>query len=110
MNTLPLIHTSFVSPFVDYLSDKGCHTRRYIQQAKLPEKTLESAVGHVSERHFYHMLHLAARKEGIDQFGLEVAQTVPVSSLGELAEQMAAMPTLYASLDLFCRRWIFLHR
>jgi hypothetical protein len=32
-----------------------------------------------------------------------VAQSVPLAALGELGEQMAAMPSLYASLDLFCR-------
>ena len=60
--------------------------------------------GYVSERYIYQMLDTAARREGIDDFGLQVAQSVSITALGELGEQMAAMPTLYASLNLFCRK------
>lgn len=104
MNPLPLIHTSFAQPFVRYLGEKGCPSQRYVKIAKLPEKLLEPADGQVSERHVYQMLDIAARREGIEDLGLRVAADVPVSALGELTEHMLARPTLYAGLELFCRK------
>ena len=104
MNSLPLIHTSFAHPFVHYLDEKGCPSQRYVKMAKLPEKLLESADGLVSERYVYQMLSIAARREGIDDLGLRVASGVPVSILGALAEHTTAQPTLYAGLELFCRK------
>lgn len=104
MNSLPTVHTSFVHPYVDYLTRNGCPVHRYLRMAKLPEGLLDLTDGFVSERYLYQLLNIAAHREGIDDFGLQVAQTVPIEALGELGEQMATMPTLYASLDLFCRK------
>ncbi|NIA02861.1 MAG: hypothetical protein GWO88_01430, partial [Planctomycetia bacterium] len=104
MNSLPYIHTSFASPYVDYLIQNGCPASRYVRLAKLPEVILEQADGFVSEQYVYQLLKIAADREGIDDFGLQIAELVPLTALGKLGEQMAAMPTLHASLDLFCQK------
>lgn len=103
MTSLPLIHTSFAFPWVDFLLKNGCPAQKYVRRAKLPEGLLDGTDGFVSELYTYQLLSLSADREGIDDFGLQVAQSVPLAALGELGEQMAAMPSLYASLDLFCR-------
>lgn len=104
MNVVPHVHTSFAYPFVGYLLENGCPAQKYVRMAKLPEGLLDQMDGYVSERYIYQMLNIAAHREGIDDFGLQAAQPVSVAALGELGEQMVAMPTLYASLDLFCRK------
>lgn len=104
MNLVPHMHTSFAYPFLDYLLENGCPAQKYVRMTKLPEGLLEQMDGYVSERYIYQLLSIAAHREGIEDFGLQAAQPVSVAALGELGEQMAAMPTLYASLDLFCRK------
>ncbi len=104
MHLFPHVHTSFAFPFVDYLINNGCPAPRYVSMAKLPDALLDQTDGFVSEHHVYRLLDHAARREGIDDFGLQVAQTVPLTTLGKLGEQVAAMPGMYAGLDLFCHR------
>ena len=104
MNLIPYIHTSFATPFLHYLLENGYPAQKHLHMAKLPESLLEQIDGYVSEHYIYQLLNIAAHREDIEDFGLQAAKPVSVAALGELGEQMAAMPTLYASLDLFCRK------
>lgn len=102
MSSIPIVSTSFAHLFISFLMQKGHPVRRWLVDASLPMSLLDNVDGYVSEYHLRKFIEEAAKKTGLNELGLLVAESSSMTELGELTVQMKAAENLYESLALFC--------
>lgn len=103
MTSIPIIDASFAHLFVSYLGLANYPVQDWLAEECLPLSLIKPVEGYVSEYHLRKFITDAADRTGISDLGLKVAETVSMRELGKLADEIAAAPTLYAGIDLFCR-------
>ena len=102
MSSIPIVSTSFAHLFISFLMQKGHPVRRWLVDASLPMSLLDNVDGYVSEYHLRKFIEDAAKKTGLNELGLLVAESSSMTELGELTVQMKDAENLYESLALFC--------
>jgi len=102
MSSIPIVNTSFAHLFIRFLLQNGCPVRRWLANASLPISLLDNVDGYVSEYHLRKFIEDAAKKTGLSELGLLVAETSSMTELGELAVKMKDTENLYESLTMFC--------
>lgn len=103
MHSIPIIHTSQVFPFIQFLNRAGCPLQKLLKKAHLPQQLVEPCEGYIAERQLWELLDIAAEDEGNDQLGLDVGINTKLEDLGALAIPLRKQPTIYAMLDTFCQ-------
>ena len=104
MASIPIIESQFAHLFVKYLESCDYPVTEWLSNASLPVSLVKGADGFVSEYHLRKFLEDAATASGMNSLGLDVAETVSMEELGQLALEMKSAPDLHASLQLFCKQ------
>jgi hypothetical protein len=103
MNQIPLIRASQLKPFNDYLNRIGAPVERLMKQAGLPTAVVDEPDALISYHSLGHFMEAAALSEGIDDFGLRVAQASSVYDIGAFGAFVVNAPTLYVALERFIK-------
>ncbi|MFB2892384.1 helix-turn-helix domain-containing protein [Aerosakkonemataceae cyanobacterium BLCC-F50] len=98
MKFIPLIRASAVLPFVKFLNHIGAPTERYLKQVHLPIVNPENSENLVPLIQTLAFGELVARKEGIENLGMVVAQKSQLSELGNYGGLLCQSLTLYEML------------
>ena len=99
MNPIPLIRASQIKPFSDFLDRVGAPIERLMRQARLPVFAVDEPDSLVSYYSLGKFLEIAASSEGIQDFGLCVAQESSIDDIGAFGEYLVSSPTLYIALE-----------
>lgn len=98
MKFIPLIRASAVLSFVKFLNRIGAPTERYLKQAHLPISILDNSENLVPLTQSLAFGELVARREGIENLGIIVAQKSPLSQFGNFGALVCQSLTLYEML------------
>jgi len=103
---VPLVHVSIVGTFVDYLHGAGADVVGGMRRARLPLAAIDagdSGPAYVSCRSLGAWVADAARRSGIDNIGLRVADRAGVAGLpAGLVAAMARSAALHEALRVLC--------
>ena len=86
-------------PFMDFLDTIGAPTERFLQQAGIPLASLEQPESLVPLHLAYSFLERAANAEGINDFGLLVAQRTSAYDIGRFGELLREALTVHEYLQ-----------
>lgn len=100
--TLPVVRRAHLKPYADFLHKIGAPVDRYLQRAKLPIRH-EPAAEYVSNRGYFEFVGIAAREQGIPDFGFRACMRFGRTRLSpEVVRRIERSPTLYSALKGFC--------
>lgn len=95
MSVIPLVRASAINPLVRFLNQVGVPSERYLRQAKLPVMALDDPVALIPLHRGFDFIESAAKREGIELFGLLAAQKAQVADFGVFAKVACQSLTLY---------------
>lgn len=94
MSHIPLIRASQLFPFLKFLNQIGSPTEKLLKQARIPEFKIEQSNSLIPEYSIWSLIEQAARFEGIEDFGLQVAVQTKIEDVGLFAQLLLRSPTL----------------
>ena len=103
MNSVPLIHTSWLKPFADYFADRRVSLRPYFEAASLEAEQITSGESWITKHQLYRFLNSLAEGEKMPDVGFVVGETITPDVLGSMSETMAQATTLGEVIRTFCR-------
>ncbi len=95
MSVIPLVRATAILPLVKFLDQMGAPSERFLQQAKLPIAALDDPEALVPLHRGFIFAESAARREGIELFGILAAQQAHVDDFGLFAKVARQSLTLY---------------
>lgn len=98
MKVIPLVRSSAILSFVKFLNRIGAPTERYLTQAHLPISILDNSENLVPLTQSLAFGELVARREGIENLGIVVAQQSTLSEFGNFGRLVCQSLTLYEML------------
>ena len=107
MSNIPLIRASQLFPFLKFLNQIGSPTEKLLRRVDLPWFKVEQSNSLIPEYSVWLLIEHAAKFEGIEDFGLQVALQTKVEDVGLLGKSLLHSPTLYDILNNFLNqiRW-----
>ena len=96
---IPFTRACAMWPFMDFLDTIGAPTERFLQQAGIPLASLEQPESLVPLHLAYSFLERAANAEGINDFGLLVAQQTSAYDIGIFGELLREALTVHEYLQ-----------
>lgn len=99
MNAVPLVRVNAFLPFLKYVEKIGTPTQRLLEQARVPIGVLDDPQALIPFLSGLAFVEMAARLEGINNFGQLVAQQSQVSQLGTFGVLICRSATLYDLLQ-----------
>ena len=107
MSSIPLIRVSQLFPFLEFLDQIGSPIEKLLRQVDLPCFNFEQSNSLIPEYSVWLLIEQAAKFEGIEDFGLQVALKTKVEDIGLLGQSLLNSPTLDDILNNFLNqiRW-----
>lgn len=105
---IPVCTGRAISPYIDLLSEIGAPVDRWIESCRLPVFLFEDLDTHIPMLNKWHLISLAEKNEGIDDFALRIAQKKIYQTLGpRLVTSVASAPTLLQGVEELgrCMQW-----
>ncbi|NOR40326.1 MAG: helix-turn-helix domain-containing protein [Gammaproteobacteria bacterium] len=102
MDSIPLVRSTWLLPFISYLQRGGAYPARYLRSARLPTRLVDPTNDYISIRSGFQFIDIVANAEGIDHFALRVGEALRLEDIGNLREQIVSAPTLYSALVAYC--------
>ena len=99
MKPIPLIRASQIKPFSEFLNRLGTPVERLMKQARLPVFAVDEPDTLISYYSLFKFIEAAALSEGIQDFGLRVAQESRIDDIGAFGKLLVSSPTLYKALE-----------
>ena len=90
---------SGILPFVFFLDSIGAPTSRFLRLARIPVSLVETPEASLPLHQTYVFAELAARHEGIDNFGLVVGQNTTLDDIGPYGYLIQQSSTVYDYLQ-----------
>jgi hypothetical protein len=103
MKAIPLVRASVVLPFVKFLDHIGAPTERLLVRANLPICAFQNPEALIPFNQSFAFIEQAARSEGLENFGLLVAQQTQFLDLGAFGALVAQSLTLHDFLQKLLR-------
>ncbi len=101
MKHLPVVTSSWLSPFVHTLGLSGAPIDNLLDQAKVPRLALEQKKLLIAEPPLWAFLELSATAGGIDGLGFRSAQSFGIDRLGDFGKMLDRAINLKKSVDIF---------
>jgi AraC-like DNA-binding protein len=102
MQSVPLIHTSWLKPFADYFAKRRVNLRPYFELAQIEAKLVTSGEGWITKVQLYTFLNSLAEGERMPEVGFVVGETITPDKLGSMSQQMAQAEKLAEVIQAFC--------
>jgi len=99
---IPLLKAEHAAPFIAFTAAQGATVTPLLERAKLPGQLTETIDGFVPEHRVWLFADVAAKKLGMDDFGLQVGKKIGICDFGILANSLSACPTLFTCIEAFC--------
>ena len=101
--SVPLAHTSWLRPFVDYFAERKIDLRGYMVALRVQPDVILSGDGWITKHQLYGFLDAVAVGEEIPELGFVVGERLTYETLGVIGEAMASCETLGGAIGEFCR-------
>lgn len=98
---VPLIRASNLLPFVTFLDELGGPTDRLLKELRLPREYVFDTQTICTEYQLWSFLERAARLEGIDHLGFQIACQSPIEAMGVFGQLLMQQVTLKDCLNAF---------
>ena len=98
MNRIPFFRAGVLQRIVSYVRQVGAPVGQYLEEARIGADQLEDPEAFVPTVFVFRFIEIAARRAGIDDFGLRIGQTIDPFSLGSFGRTLAGSGTLGRAL------------
>jgi AraC-like DNA-binding protein len=99
---IALVTAAFAEPFRIAMQNNGIDPEWYFRQNGLPLADLEDPASLIPQKPFWRLVNQVATSEGIPDFGMQVAQTMPWIEIETMRPLLIAQPDLKSLLTTFC--------
>lgn len=103
MKPIALVTGWNLLPFIAFLDGIGAPVGRWLADARIPARVMESPDRSVPLRLCLDFMERAASAEGADSIGLDVGRHATAESFGRAGSTLGRCPTLYSRINLSCR-------
>lgn len=103
MNSIPLIHTSWLKPFADYFAKRQVDLRPYFERAQIEAKLVTAGDGWITKVQLYTFLNSLAEGERMPELGFVVGEKITPDKLGSMSNTMSQAKTLADVIQAFCQ-------
>ncbi len=103
MKSVPLIHISWLRPFLDYFEQRGASLQGHLDDQSISREAVLAGDGWITKQQLYSFLNAVADGENTPELGFLVGATMTPDTLGGIGQAISEAESLGEAIRTFCR-------